>query len=474
MSLKPAFSKQKSFATKQIAILVIIFGFVTFGIAWNLSSAQASPNEQQNKKSSQQTENQLPPNPPKKEKKAKAKHKQNQALPATQAQTQQSNPAVNTPGLDFKGTINKIYKGEAVTLNWSSQNASSCTGSGTYQGDVLVGSAGARQKWNGPQSLAGSVRTMPLDGSHTFMLNCTGTSGQQSKSLNLTIDEVKPIDKPIGVFDQGCPYSHSLPDDPIVFPNQPGKSHLHDFFGFKHTNAFSNFDNMRSTVTSSSTPTTCTEFGKSKGSPPAPNASAYWVPALYLNGQKVNPANAHVYYKGGPHRKAAAFPPGFKMIAGNAHASLEEAKKADVIRWWCGGLNQSRVGEVPADCKGKNSINVEVGFPACWNGQLNSANHQSHVAYARDGCSKTHPLKLPRIVLNIRYEIFNQTGKRLHPTTDKITLASGGMWTMHADYLFAWDQSRLDFLTHECLNKKINTSGDKTHQKDCKRNPPQN
>jgi hypothetical protein len=28
-----------------------------------------------------------------------------------------------------------------------------------------------------------------------------------------------------------CPFSHSLPDDPIVYPGQPGMSHMHDFFG---------------------------------------------------------------------------------------------------------------------------------------------------------------------------------------------------------------------------------------------------
>src|SRR5882757_5428262 len=34
-----------------------------------------------------------------------------------------------------------------------------------------------------------------------------------------------------------CPYTHRLPDDPIVFPNLPGASHMHSFFGAIVTNA---------------------------------------------------------------------------------------------------------------------------------------------------------------------------------------------------------------------------------------------
>ena len=42
-----------------------------------------------------------------------------------------------------------------------------------------------------------------------------------------------------GNFAVACPYSHSLMDDPIVYPGQPGASHMHDFFGNVATDAFS-------------------------------------------------------------------------------------------------------------------------------------------------------------------------------------------------------------------------------------------
>ena len=34
-----------------------------------------------------------------------------------------------------------------------------------------------------------------------------------------------------GQFVLRCKYSHTLMDDPIVFPGRPGASHMHDFFG---------------------------------------------------------------------------------------------------------------------------------------------------------------------------------------------------------------------------------------------------
>src|SRR5207245_4854858 len=36
---------------------------------------------------------------------------------------------------------------------------------------------------------------------------------------------------PTGFFNVTCPYSHSLMDDPIVYPGQPCVSHMHDFYG---------------------------------------------------------------------------------------------------------------------------------------------------------------------------------------------------------------------------------------------------
>src|SRR5436190_8376748 len=52
-----------------------------------------------------------------------------------------------------------------------------------------------------------------------------------------------------GVFATLCRFSHEAPDDPIVYPGQAGKSHLHTFFGNASTDAASTYDSLRASDT---------------------------------------------------------------------------------------------------------------------------------------------------------------------------------------------------------------------------------
>ena len=102
-----------------------------------------------------------------------------------------------------------------------------------------------------------------------------------------------------------CTFSHSLNDDPIVFPGQVGVSHLHDFTGATTTNAFSTFTSLRTGGT------TCAIPG---------DKSAYWVPALYEDGVRILPqapsGNSVFYYRriGAPEGTVVQpFPPGLRI-----------------------------------------------------------------------------------------------------------------------------------------------------------------
>jgi hypothetical protein len=264
-----------------------------------------------------------------------------------------------------------------------------------------------------------------------------------------------------GRFDLGCGYSHSLPDDPIMFPKLPGASHEHDFFGFRFTDAFSEPDNMLPHLEDDPIPTTCTEKGENGA--PALNVSGYWIPAAYINGLTMRPDRIHVYYRNDGRGDVESFPRGFRIIAGNPLDPPEEQK--EVVSYWCGDTGGQRYNEVPPDCEGARGLHGGIHFPTCWNGELDSLDHHSHVVYSEDyegrRCPVTHRRHLPRIVIHIFWNASRPLGRPIR-SGDTVMLASGEMYTLHADYMFAWDQERLDFLVEHCLNEHRN----------CKKDPP--
>jgi len=82
-----------------------------------------------------------------------------------------------------------------------------------------------------------------------------------------------------GQFRVSCPYSHSKTDDPIVFPGQPGASHLHDFFGNNSVDAFSDESSLRAATTTCST---------------SDDLSGYWEPAMYVTGMPRPAPTMHI------------------------------------------------------------------------------------------------------------------------------------------------------------------------------------
>jgi hypothetical protein len=219
-------------------------------------------------------------------------------------------------------------------------------------------------------------------------------------------------------------------DDPIVYPRQPGASHDHSFVGNTTTNAFSTLRTLRAGSS------TCKRAGET---------AAYWMPTLLLDGQMVPPAAATIYYRRKTLAPLRAFPAGFKMIAGNRAASSPQGMQ--ITYWNCGAASSVPAStEVPAcpDTRGQ-SLRLHVNFPSCWDGKhLDSATHQSHVAYpTRGACPASHPIALPAISLIYRYPITGGSG---------VTLSSGGRYSAHADFFNAWRQGTLTSLVNRCLN----------------------
>jgi len=233
---------------------------------------------------------------------------------------------------------------------------------------------------------------------------------------------------------------HEAADDPIVFPGQAGKSHLHTFFGNMTTSASSTYDSLRAGAT------TCRTQEDSSG---------YWVPALFRNGAEVKPISMKVYYRTGRHEPESvkAFPPGFRVVAGDATATSAQGLRTTF--WHCRGLRGPEAGpgfgptESPPICPAENPLTLHVLFPECSDGvSTDSADHKSHTAYGRfGGCPASHPVVLPSLALIAHYPIVGDPGT--------ITLASGSAYSGHADFFNAWDQTFLTRAVTECLNASV-------------------
>jgi Domain of unknown function (DUF1996) len=114
-----------------------------------------------------------------------------------------------------------------------------------------------------------------------------------------------------GIFHTICGYSHSLADDPIVHPGQPGASHMHDFGGNTTTNAYSTLASLQKGTTNCFVHAPDTMADR----------SGYWVPQLYFNGNPVSFDEQQAYYQSGGPSYVNTPPVGFEVVAGNHHAT---------------------------------------------------------------------------------------------------------------------------------------------------------
>lgn len=240
-----------------------------------------------------------------------------------------------------------------------------------------------------------------------------------------------------------CAASHRRQDDPIVFQNQAGVSHMHEFFGNRSTNANSTLTSLKAATTNCN---------------PASDKSAYWVPTLYKNGQPIAPDSVTMYYQGIQPENATAFPQGLRYVVGNSKATNPNDNPA--ARWSC--TTQSPSDRNFLNCPPGTKVETYLDFPTCWNGRdLDTANHRDHMAFALgQTCPSTHPVVMPRLEFLITYPV-NGTGLSLGGTINGANVTSAPGYTFHGDFMNAWDQAELQRRVTNCLNtgRKCGTDG---------------
>jgi len=237
----------------------------------------------------------------------------------------------------------------------------------------------------------------------------------------------------LGEFVATCPMHTRSPDDALVYFNQPGKSHMHDFYGAKNIAANARPIDMRNSGTSCN---------------PGLDHSAYWTPSLIKNGNYITAEKVTIYYHSfGNFDKVQPMPLGLSIIARQ-------------FNWSCkGGGGNFKVSSFPIPDCGSNELEVLINYPQCWNGKdLDSADHMSHMTYATaNTCPSSHPVLLPRLQFKITYPTNGGAGT---------TLSSGDGQTAHGDFVNGWEPAAMQLRVNQCLRKntkcKNNLLGDQS------------
>jgi len=246
-------------------------------------------------------------------------------------------------------------------------------------------------------------------------------------------DQAAPMDRSRGRLVVECRASHAAPDDPIVLPGRPGRSHVHDFFGATEIDAFSTARSLEGG------PTTCQIQQDRAG---------YWTPALYHDGDKIDPVGSVAYYRAAPGvdpTTVQSLPYGLKIIAGDA--SARTAQSTDIVGWGCGG--NPRLTATPTPCSERASLRLHAVFPDCWDGvNLDSADHRSHMSYSDDGrCDTDHPVPVAQLEFVVHYPFWEDPSM--------LVLASGSPYTAHADFFNTWEPEALEHEIDVCIRGDI-------------------
>lgn len=287
----------------------------------------------------------------------------------------------------------------------------------------------------------------------------------------------------VGAFRFECLAGQLLKDDPIVYPGQPGKSHLHQFFGNDGADANSTYDSLRTS-------------GLSTCSKPPFNRSAYWVAGMLDgHGDVVRPDYFAIYYKrrpasdpyvsdpANPHYegKAVDLPNGLRFIFG-FNMLDPTAKPTGSAYWNCDGPTATQ-GHYPSitaalafcptapDANGKrNRIGFVAQAPECWNGKdLDSADHRSHVAYPGyiNGvltCPLGYGYVIPTFTLQEWFTVDDNLADWVLSSDamfPDLTAGAHGR-TGHADFFSAWSPIAKPLWHIGCINQLLNCSAGDT------------
>ncbi|CAI6305525.1 unnamed protein product [Periconia digitata] len=218
--------------------------------------------------------------------------------------------------------------------------------------------------------------------------------------------------------------------DPLVFPGQYDKSHLHSFFGSDAVTI--------NTKTSAELQKGCTNAEN-------PNdLSTYWIPTPLFTadgGKTYKPIPVmrfSAYYNLGETPAEIAIPQDLMMVAGDAAAQTPDAMPKDAkIEWFCEGD-----APVPADANGFPSktcsthLQQLLFFPQCVNEKTLETAYKSRDFGTPNWCPEGSK-SMPQLRFSIRYDLRKELPNGWSGTAP-IKLACGNAYCSHGDFINGW------------------------------------
>ena len=261
-----------------------------------------------------------------------------------------------------------------------------------------------------------------------------------------------------GAFRISCGFSHVNTDDPIVWPGQPGRSHLHTYFGNTGTDAHTTASSLAGS-------------GASTCSGGILNRTAYWVPSMIdtREGRPIKPIGMIVYYKVGHAAPADVVAPanGLRMIAGDPQrrGPSADVEPKGVLEFHCEDGQTPSGRHLPQKCTNRAPWNPTLGylrmtilFPQCWDGtNLDSPDHRSHMRYpGAGGCPASHPHAIPEITLNVQFPV-QEVDETRHwrLSSDNYVATVPGGYSIHADWWNGWDENIMKDVVANCLRRGL-------------------
>jgi hypothetical protein len=269
-----------------------------------------------------------------------------------------------------------------------------------------------------------------------------------------------------GQFRASCEFSHFGYDDPLVFPGQPGASHLHMFFGNTDVNAHTTHQSL-------------IDSGSSTCNGQELNRTGYWVPAMFDGQGNVRvPERIVVYYKGeGLSRgNSEVYPPGAAMIATtNLDAAPVDqggtgGKKLTFLCTDNFSTNTGNGAQSMPNCDGSTYgsgagawtvLEMNVKFPQCWNGE-NPADWNNFAPPGGDWygsyCTGEFDRNLPNMEYFVNYRVDPGESTAdwflssdVDPTSFGTAKATGGS-TSHGDWWGGWHPEVNRMWIDNCVN----------------------